>query len=80
MFPIGNLSILIAKDFRADTLSTAMNSVRELWLEWRALFLEVSDRNAFLRNKCIRISKNPWINTKLEKLMHRRDGLKIKAS
>lgn len=80
LFPIGNLRILIARDFRADILSTAMNNLRELWLEWRALFFEVSDRNAFLRNKCIRISKNPWINTKLEKLMHRRDGLKIKAS
>ena len=43
------------------------------------MFLECIDRHAPLKSKRVRLSKSPWINSNLKKLMHKRDILKLKA-
>ena len=71
--------------FRNDMQSQPWNLLmniknpNELWLKWKNMFLEVCDKHAPIRTKRVRANKNPWINSNLKNLMHRRDSLKEKA-
>ena len=74
-----------ARVFRADLLSQPWDILKglfdpnEMWLKWKALFLNVCDAHAPLKSKRLRLSKSSWITTRLKKRLNYRDHLKKKA-
>ena len=72
-------------DFRSDIAQhdwgsiDQLNNPNDMWAKWKEMFLECIDRHAPLKSKRVRLSKSPWINSNLKKLMHKRDILKLKA-
>ena len=56
-----------------------LNNPNDMWVKWKEMFLECIDRHAPLKSKRVRLSKSPWINSNLKKLMHKRDILKLEA-
>ena len=72
-------------DFRSDIAQhdwgsiDQLNNPNDMWAKWKEMFIECIDRHAPLKSKRVRLSKSPWINSSLKKLMHKRDILKLKA-
>ena len=56
-----------------------LDNPNEMWMKWKALFLEMCDLHAPLRTKHVRASRSPYITPELKNLMYWRDHLKIKA-
>ena len=56
-----------------------LNNPNDMWAKWKEMFLECIHRHAPLKSKRVRLSKSPWINSNLKKLMHKRDILILKA-
>ena len=56
-----------------------MENPNEMWIKWKAMFLEVCDKHAPMRTRRTRASKSPWINSDLKRTMYHRDRLKLKA-
>ena len=50
-----------------------------MWDVWKNLFLECVEKHAPLRTKRVRARNSPWITPQLEKRLHERDILKLKA-
>lgn len=71
--------------FRADIATQdwssldSYNDPNVMWDKWKEVFLYYVEKHAPLHTKRVRVSKSPWINSDLKKLMHQRDVLKIKA-
>ena len=73
------------ENFRNDIQSQLWNDLEgmenpnEMWIKWKAMFLEVCDKHAPIRTRRTRASKSPWINSDLKRTMYYRDRLKLKA-
>ncbi|EDO35509.1 predicted protein [Nematostella vectensis] len=71
--------------FRADIASlnwnflNSYNDPNVMWNNWKEMFLHFVEKHAPFCAKRVRLSKSPWINSDLKKLMHQRVVFKIKA-
>ena len=73
-------------DFRSDTAQYDWSSIDQLsnpndmLVKWKEIFLDCIDRHAPLKSKRVRLSKSPWINSNLKKLMHQKRYSQIKSN
>ena len=84
---VRNLKKFDLKSFRKelmevpfDQIKNVTNDVNEMWLIWKAFFLDLLNKHAPITNIKVRNNKLPYVTFELRKLIRQRDYLRAKAN
>ena len=63
-----------------DQIKNVTNDANEMWLIWKAFFLDLLNKHAPITNIKVRNNKLPYVTSELRKLIRQRDYLRAKAN
>ena len=63
-----------------DQIKNDTNDANEMWLIWKAFFLDLLNKHAPLTNIKVRSDKLPYVTSELQKLIRQRHYIRAKAN